>query len=62
MTQATAAGAKTTAVEVLIIGSGFGGICTAIRLKQAGIDNFVVLEKDGISAAPGLRIRIRVRL
>ena len=46
MTQATAAGAKTTAVEVLIIGSGFGGICTAIRLKQAGIDNFVVLEKD----------------
>lgn len=33
-------------VEVLIIGSGFSGLCMAIRLKQAGIDDFVILERD----------------
>jgi len=33
------------APRVVIIGSGFGGLGTAIRLKQAGIDDFVVLEK-----------------
>jgi cation diffusion facilitator CzcD-associated flavoprotein CzcO len=32
--------------EVLIVGSGFAGLCMAIRLKQAGIDDFVILEKD----------------
>lgn len=31
---------------VTIIGSGFGGLCSAIRLKQAGIHDFVILEKD----------------
>ena len=46
MTHATAAAAATTEVDVLIVGSGFGGICTSIKLKQAGIDNFVVLEQD----------------
>jgi cation diffusion facilitator CzcD-associated flavoprotein CzcO len=30
---------------VLIIGSGFAGLGMAIRLKQAGIDDFVVLEQ-----------------
>ena len=35
-----------TTVEVLIIGCGFGGICTGIKLKQAGVDDFVMLEKD----------------
>jgi len=30
---------------VLIIGSGFAGIGLAIKLKQAGIDNFTILEK-----------------
>ena len=34
------------ATDVVIAGSGFAGICMAIRLKQAGIDDFVVLEKD----------------
>ena len=38
MTHATAAAAATTEVDVLIVGSGFGGICTSIKLKQAGID------------------------
>ncbi len=31
--------------QVVIIGSGFGGLCMAIQLKKAGIDNFTVLEK-----------------
>jgi cation diffusion facilitator CzcD-associated flavoprotein CzcO len=29
----------------VIVGSGFSGICLAIRLKQQGIDDFLVLEK-----------------
>ncbi|MEU5879144.1 NAD(P)/FAD-dependent oxidoreductase [Spirillospora sp. NPDC047279] len=33
--------------SVVIIGSGFGGIGMAIRLKQAGIDDVVILEKAG---------------
>ena len=31
--------------EVVIIGSGFGGIATAIRLVQAGITDFRILER-----------------
>jgi len=34
------------ALDVLIVGSGFAGLCMAVKLKQAGIDNFVILEKD----------------
>lgn len=36
---------NTTHVTVAIIGSGFGGLGTAIQLKKNGIDDFVVLEK-----------------
>lgn len=32
--------------HVVIVGSGFGGLCMGARLKQAGIDDFVILEKD----------------
>lgn len=32
---------------VLIVGSGFAGLGMAIRLKQSGIDDFVVLEQAG---------------
>ncbi len=32
---------------VVIVGSGFAGLGMAIRLKQAGIDDFVVLEQAG---------------
>ncbi len=32
--------------EVAIVGSGFAGLCMGVRLKQAGIDDFVILEKD----------------
>src|SRR5262245_31546995 len=31
--------------RVLIIGSGFGGLGLAIRLKRAGIDTFTILER-----------------
>jgi cation diffusion facilitator CzcD-associated flavoprotein CzcO len=31
---------------IVVIGSGFAGICMAIRLKQAGYHDFVILEKD----------------
>ena len=31
--------------SVLIVGSGFAGLGMAIRLKQAGIDDFVLLEQ-----------------
>ncbi|TAK84734.1 MAG: NAD(P)/FAD-dependent oxidoreductase [Aquabacterium sp.] len=32
-------------VDVAIVGTGFGGLCMAIQLRRAGIDNFVILEK-----------------
>ncbi|WP_179957563.1 flavin-containing monooxygenase [Exilibacterium tricleocarpae] len=35
-----------THVDVAIIGTGFSGLGMAIKLKQAGRDNFVLLEKD----------------
>ncbi len=35
-------------VEVAIVGSGFSGLCMGIKLKQAGIENFVILEKDAV--------------
>ncbi len=33
--------------RIVIVGAGFGGLGTGIRLKQAGIDDFVILEKAG---------------
>jgi 2-polyprenyl-6-methoxyphenol hydroxylase-like FAD-dependent oxidoreductase len=35
------------AYQVVVIGAGFGGIGMAIALKQAGIDDFVVLDRAG---------------
>jgi cation diffusion facilitator CzcD-associated flavoprotein CzcO len=32
-------------VRVAVVGSGFGGLGTAIRLREAGIEDFVVLER-----------------
>jgi cation diffusion facilitator CzcD-associated flavoprotein CzcO len=34
-------------VRVAIVGTGFGGLGTAIRLKQEGIEDFVVFERAG---------------
>jgi len=34
-----------SADAILIVGAGFAGLCMAIRLKQAGIENFTVLEE-----------------
>ena len=33
--------------EIAIIGAGFGGLGTAIRLKQRGVDDFVIFERAG---------------
>ena len=32
--------------SVVIVGTGFSGLGMAIKLKQAGIDDFIVLEKN----------------
>src|SRR5947209_5713154 len=39
------ASAPPTDVDVLIVGSGFSGLGAAIRLKQAGVDDFALLER-----------------
>jgi cation diffusion facilitator CzcD-associated flavoprotein CzcO len=36
---------KTTTVDVAIVGAGFGGLGMAIKLRESGNDNFVILEK-----------------
>lgn len=35
----------TTQLDVIIIGAGFGGLCMASKLREAGNDNFLLLEK-----------------
>src|SRR5680860_1093175 len=34
-------------VDHLVIGAGFAGLGTAIKLAEAGEDDFLVIEKDG---------------
>src|SRR5687768_18597754 len=36
-----------TSPGMTIIGSGFAGLCMAIKLKEAGYHDFVILEKAG---------------
>ena len=38
---------NTQSVKVVVIGSGFAGLGMAIRLKEAGIHDFVILERAG---------------
>jgi len=38
---------RTPEHQVVIIGSGFVGICAAIKLRRAGIHDFVMLERHG---------------
>ena len=56
-------------LKIAIIGAGPGGICMAIRLKQAGFDDFVLLEKgSGVGGTwyhnryPGCECDIQVAL
>ena len=37
--------APATRVDIAIIGAGFSGLGTAIRLRQQGLDDFLVLER-----------------
>ena len=32
--------------EVIVVGSGFAGLCMGVHLRRAGIEDFVILEKD----------------
>jgi cyclohexanone monooxygenase len=34
-------------VDVIVVGGGFGGLCTGARLRQLGIDDFRIIEKGG---------------
>ncbi len=36
---------RTAGDPILIVGAGFGGLCMAIRLKQRGIHDFMILEQ-----------------
>lgn len=45
MSTAPTTEAKTQSTQVAIIGSGFGGLAMAIRLLQANIHDFIILEK-----------------
>jgi cation diffusion facilitator CzcD-associated flavoprotein CzcO len=42
---ATAAGRGAQHVRIAIVGSGFAGLGMAIRLKEAGIEDFVILDR-----------------
>jgi len=48
MTGPVPAGLQATGADpaIVIVGSGFAGLCMAIQLKLAGFDRFVILEKD----------------
>ena len=45
MTSKAKISAKTISVDVAIVGAGFGGLCMAIKLREAGNEDFVILEK-----------------
>lgn len=51
--------------EVVVIGAGPGGLCAGVRLKQAGIEDFAILERgDGVGGSwrdntyPGIGVDI----
>src|SRR5690348_6897903 len=35
-----------TEVDVLIVGGGFSGLCMAIKLREAGMNSFLLIEKS----------------
>lgn len=46
-TQVAEASANHTEIwtEVLVVGSGFAGICTGIKLREAGFNDFIIVER-----------------
>ena len=38
--------ASEISVETLIIGAGFSGICMGIKLREAGMNSFLIIEKS----------------
>lgn len=42
-------------VDVLIVGAGFSGICMGIKLLEAGMKDFLVIERATTSAARGTK-------
>ena len=45
MTEETSTTKAAEATRAVIIGTGFAGLCMAIKLKAAGINDFIILEK-----------------
>src|SRR3954451_36128 len=45
-TEASMTETASAEVDVAIVGAGFSGLCMAIKLREAGMDDFVVLERD----------------
>jgi cation diffusion facilitator CzcD-associated flavoprotein CzcO len=45
MDDAQSAPGEAIRVEVVIVGAGFGGLCTGIQLQRRGIKDFVILEQ-----------------
>jgi len=41
-----AAGSSVTTVDVLIVGAGFSGLCMGIKLLEAGMKSFLIIEKS----------------
>src|SRR5258708_15834116 len=48
MTESAApfAESSVTNVDVLIVGAGFSGLCMAIKLLEAGMKSFLIIEKS----------------
>ncbi|HEX8688277.1 MAG TPA: NAD(P)/FAD-dependent oxidoreductase, partial [Pyrinomonadaceae bacterium] len=46
-TRSAGGGAGTTHTRVAVIGSGFGGLGTGIRLRQRGVEDFLIFERAG---------------
>src|SRR5215212_6203065 len=44
-TEAPTADTVPAEVDIAIVGSGFSGLCMAIKLREAGVEDFVVLER-----------------
>ena len=37
---------NTNQYEQIIVGAGFAGLCMGIKLKEAGMNNFIILERN----------------